>query len=306
MDKLPDLQDLQVFCTVVRHRSFARTALELDASTSWVSKRIGLLERSLGTRLLHRTTRQMTLTEDGEAVHLWAQRVLGDIGEMQGAVSSVRTEPRGTLRISSSFRLGRALIAPTVAELVRKHPLLDVSLVVLDRPVDLIAESLDLDVRIGAVPEPHLIAHSLGTSQRVLCASPAYLAARGIPDTPDDLRHHSCLVFRERDQPFGIWRLQRGGDMRNVRVSGALASNSNDIIWQWALAGHGIMRASAWDCEASLASGELVRVLPDWEWPADIWAATTSRLSQSAKVRLCVQALRDRLGRLPFMARAPV
>jgi len=293
MEKFPDIRDLQIFCAVVRLASFAKTATELDVSTSYISKRIGILERDLHCTLLHRTARHITPTEDGEAIHRWALYMLDAAAQMQSAVTSVRTEPRGELRISSSFRLGRNLLAPALSELSRRYPRLDISLIVMDRPVDLIGESIDLDIRIGEVPEPHLIAHRLGTSRRLLCASATYLARRGVPQTPDDLRQHACLVFRERDQPFGTWRLRHANDVHAIKVHGPLSSNNNDIIWRWALEGHGIMRASAWDCQASLDAGTLVRVLPAYDWPADIWAVTTGRLSDSAKVRVCVKFLQD-------------
>lgn len=299
MENTPDLKDLNIFCEAIKHGSFAKTAAKLDVSTSYISKRINILESALGTRLLHRTTRQLTITEDGEAVHLWATRILSDLREMQGAVSNFRTEPKGTIRITSSFRLGRSVLSPALAELARRFPLLDITLIVVDRPVDLITESVDIDVRIGQVPEPHLIAYQLANSRRVLCAAPSYIEISGAPKSPEDLTKHSCLVFRERDQPFGIWRLKKNDEMQNIRVSGSLSSNNNDIIWQWALDGLGIMRASAWDCQPSIKSGKLIRVLPEWDWHADVWAATTSRMSQSAKVRVCIQFLKAWFEKLP-------
>lgn len=293
MDQFPELRDLQIFCAVVRLTSFAKTAAELGTSPSYISKRISILERDLGCTLLHRTARHVAPTDDGDAVHRWALTMLDAASQLHGTMSSVKTEPRGNLRISSSFRVGRNLLAPALSELSQRYPRMDVSLIVVDRPVDLIAESIDLDIRIGDVPEPHLIAHRLGISRRVLCASPDYVARRGTPQTPADLRHHACLAFRERNQPLGTWRLRKGGEIRTVKVAGPLSSNNNDIIWKWVLDGHGIMRASEWDCSGSLACGELVRVLPEYDWPADIWAVTTNRLSASAKVRVCVEFLQN-------------
>ncbi|WP_438394066.1 LysR family transcriptional regulator [Caballeronia sp. DA-9] len=300
MDRFPELRDLQIFCAIVRLASFTKTATELDTSSSYISKRISILERDLRCTLLHRTTRHVIPTEEGEVIHRWALEILDTAGQMHRAVTSIRSDPTGTLRISSSFRLGRNLLAPALSELSIRYPRMEISLIVMDRPVDLIAESIDLDIRIGEVPEPHLIAHCLGVSRRVLCASPDYISRSGAPQTPEDLRDHACLVFRERDQPFGNWRLRTLDEVAAVKVGGPLSSNNNDIIWQWALAGHGIMRASAWDCEASLASGQLVRVLPDYHWPANVWAVTTSRLSTSAKIRVCVEFLKKWLAAGPL------
>ncbi|CAM4345218.1 HTH-type transcriptional regulator DmlR [Bordetella tumbae] len=300
MANLPNLSDLRLFVEVVRHGSFVRTATELGMSPSYVSKRIGLLEDDLGVRLLHRTSRQISTTHQGEKTYEWARGILGSVQQMRDALAEDDSEPQGALRVSSSFRLGRNHVAPAISLLAKRYPQLEISLTVLDRPVDLLSEGFDIDIRIGQVPEPHLVAHRILQSHRILCAAPAYLERHGTPTQLADLAKHSCLVFRERDQPFGTWRLTGPKGLESVKVTGTLSSNNNDIIRQWALDGHGIVRLAEWDCAKSLNDKTLVHVLPAYRWPADIWAVTTGRLSESTKVRVCVNFLKEQLTAGPY------
>ncbi len=300
MSDHPSLTDLSLFVEVVRHGSFVRVATELGMSPSYVSKRIGILETQLDARLLHRTSRKLSVTSQGEKAFEWAKDILGDVQQMRDALALITTEPQGRLRVSSSFRLGRNHVAPAISLLARKYPKLEVSLTVLDRPVDLLNEGLDLDIRVGDVPEPHLIAHRIAKSYRILCAAPSYIAAHGAPTQLAELAQHSCLVFRERDQPFGTWRLNGPRGLESVKVTGALSSNNNDIIRQWALEGHGIIRVAAWDCADSLRKGELVPLLQAYRWPADVWAVTAGRLTESAKLGVCVRFLQEQLTTGPY------
>lgn len=299
MANTPEFSDLRVFVEVIRQGSFARTASELGMSASYVSKRISILEQSLGVRLLHRTSRRVSATRQGEMTFESARAILDSVRQMQDSLADDRIEPQGRLCVSSSFRLGRNHVAPALSLLVKRYPRLEISMTLLDRPVDLVSEGLDLDIRVGAVPEPHLIAHRIVQSRRVLCAAPQYLERNGFPQHLTDLAQHSCLVFRERDQPFGTWRFTGPRGLESVKITGALSCNNNDIVRQWALDGHGIVRLSEWDCAQSILDGEFVQVLPTYVWPADVWAVTTGRLSESAKLRVCVRFLQEQLSSGP-------
>lgn len=288
---LPD--DLRVFLSVVRRASFAAAAQELGASPAYVSKRIRLLEAELGVRLLHRTTRRVAVTEDGERVFGWAQRILDDIDHLVQDVSTAAGEPRGLLRMSSSFGFGRNVVAPAMSQLVARHPGLQVRLEVFDRLVDVAAEGIDLDVRVGDEIAPHLIARKLADNHRVLCAAPAYLQRKGLPRGIAELSAHDCLVIKERDHPFGVWKLRAGAEERMVKVTGPLSANHGEIAVQWAVDGHGIVLRSVWDVAALLQSGQLVQVLPEWRQEANVWAVYPTRLDRSAKVRACVEFLQD-------------
>lgn len=293
MNNKPLLDDLQLFCTIVRHGSFAATARELGVSNAYVSKRIALLEASLQSRLLHRTTRRVSLTEQGAIVHQWAQRILEDVAQMGEAVSSARAEPAGLLRICTSSGFGRNRVGPALSDLALRYPALDIELELLDRPVNLIDEGFHLDIRIGAVSEPNVISRRIARNRRVLCAAPAYLARHGTPQTLADLARHRCLVIRERDFQFGQWTLQGPRGAEVIKISGPLSANNGEIVHQWGIAGHGIILRSLWDVGPSIARGDLVHLLPDYAQEVDVWAVSPSRLSTSAKLRVCVEFLAD-------------
>lgn len=300
MKNIPPIEDLKLFCAVVRNLSFAATARELGASPAYVSKRVLLLESILKVRLLHRTTRSVSVTEDGQTVFEWAQRILEDFEQMSEAVSSSRTTPRGMLRISTSIGFGRKRVAPVLSELAQRYPSLRIHLELLDRPVDMLGEGFDLDIRLGGTYEPNLIVKPIATNYRILCASPSYLEKHGMPASLSDLSGHFCIVNRERDLPFGTWRLKGPGGAETVKVSGPLSANNGEIIHQWALDGHGIILRSIWDVSSSLKSGRLVRVLPGYMQEADVTAVYPLRLTESAKVRVCVGYLERRLNTGPL------
>ena len=290
--------DLRVFCVVVRKASFVAAADDLGASAAYVSKRIRLLETQLGTRLLHRTTRRVALTDEGERVYRWAQRILDDVDQLLQEVGGTRAQARGPLRVCSSFGFGQQVVAPALGALVEQHPALQVRLELFDRLVDVAAEGFDLDVRVGNDIAPHLIARQLAPNHRVLCAAPAYLAARGTPRSPQELAGHDCLPIKERDHPFGVWRLLCDGQEQTVKVSGKLSSNHGEVALRWALDGRGIVLRSVWQVAPLLASGQLVQVLPGCTQPADIWAVYPVRLERSAKLRVAVEFLCHWMGAL--------
>lgn len=293
MNNLPNLEDLNVFVHVARRASFSSAAGELGMSAAFISKRIRLLELNLGVRLLHRTTRRVSVTDDGERIYQWALRILDSVQRMGDDVSALHREPGGQLRIASSLGLGRRFVAPALSDLAARYPRLDIRLDVQDRLVDLIGEGFDLDVRVGNEIDPHLIAKPLARNRRVLCASPAYLEQRGTPRTLADLAAHDCLVIKERDHPFGVWHLQGPQGEEQVKVTGPLSSNHGEVVHQWCIDGRGIFLRSWWDAYDSLEDGRLVHVLPEYAQPADIWAVYAAPLASSAKVRVAVEYLRQ-------------
>ena len=297
MHKIPATDDLRVFTAVVRRASFAEAATELGASPAYVSKRIRLLEDELAVKLLHRTTRRVAVTEEGERVFHWAQRILDDWDQLLQEVAVTRREPRGLLKVSCSFGFGRRVVAPVLSQLAERHPGLQVRLEVFDRLVDVAGEGFDLDIRVGDEIAPHLIARRLADNQRVLCAAPGYLARKGVPRSVADLASHDCLVIKERDHPFGVWRLRSGASDETVKVRGPLSANNGEMAVQWAVDGRGIVLRSLWDVGAELRSGRLVRLLADWRQEANIWAVYPTRLERSAKVRVCVEFLQAHFDR---------
>ena len=291
MNIKPQLEDLRLFCVVVRNRSFAATSRELGLSKAAVSKRIALLEEAVGEQLLHRTTRSVSLTAQGEIVQQWAQRILEDVDAMGEAISREKAAPAGLLRICSSTGFGRSRLAPALSALAREYPQLEIQVELLDRPVDLVEEGFQLDIRLGAVREGNVIKRRIARNRRVLCAAPAYLAAFGTPASLAELKDHRCIAIRERDQDFGRWELAGPEGLVAVKVNGPLSANNGEIVRQWAIDGHGIILRSTWDVQRETEQGLLLPVLPQYYQQADVWAVYPSRLSLSARVRVCVEFL---------------
>ena len=240
---------------------------------------------------MHRTTRRVVVTEQGERVVHRAQRILDDLDLMVEELGITRRAPRGTLRICSSFGFGRQIVAPALSELTSKYPSLQVRFEVFDRLVDITSEGFDLDVRVGDEIPPHFIARKLASNHRILCAAPSYLKRHGSPRTLSDLSSRSCLIIKERDHPFGVWHLRSEYDQQTVKVSGPLSSNNGEIVLQWAIEGQGIILRSMWNVRPLLKAGKLVQVIPDYRQDASVWAVYPSRLDSSAKVRVCVEWL---------------
>ena len=297
-DSAPLPEDLRVFLTVVRKGGFAAAAEELGLSPAYVSKRIQILETTLGSRLLHRTSRRVALTDDGERVQRWAVRILDDVQQLQDELCEAHAAPRGRLHLCSSFGFGRNHVAPAILLLAEQYPELEIRLDVFDRVVDIVHEGFDLEIHVGDDIAGQHIGRRLATNNRVLCASPDYLKRRGVPESMQDLQQHDCLVLKERDNAFGIWQLQGPEGEASVRVSGPLSSNSGEIVLQWALDGRGVLLRSMWDVRPLLEQGKLVQVLADYRQSADVWAVYPTRLANSGKLRVCVEFLQAHLGRL--------
>jgi LysR family transcriptional activator of dmlA len=292
-DQFPLPEDLKVFLTVVRKNGFSSAAGELGYSPAYISKRISVLETTLSTKLFHRTTRRIALTDDGERVRVWAEKLLGDFDDFVGEMSEARHQPTGSLHICSSFGFGRNHVAPAICKLSQTYPKLDIRLDVFDRVVDLVNEGFDLEILVGDdLPDQHM-GRKLVSNRRVLCATPEYLEQRGTPVSLENLKNHDCLVLKERNNPFGVWTLTRDGQEESVRVSGPLSSNNGEIVLEWALSGGGILLRSIWDVRPMLEQGRLVQVLADYSQSANVWAVYPTRLSESAKLRVCVEFLEE-------------
>ena len=294
-NNLPLTDDLRVFVTVARRSSFVAAAAELGVSAAYVTKRVKIMEGTLGAALFNRTTRRVVITEDGERAYHWAQKILDDMDHLMEDISTKRQSPRGMLRVCSSFGFGSNIVGPALSKLVEKYPALQIRFEVFDRLVDVGAEGFDLDIRVGDDMAPHHIARQLAPNHRVLCAAPGYVQRHGLPTSLADLANHPCLIIKERDHPFGLWKLRHGPDEQTVKVRGPLSSNHGEIAVNWAVDGRGIVLRSLWDVGPLLQSGHLVQVLPQYTQEANLWAVFPARLETSAKVRVCVEWLQERL-----------
>ena len=288
------VSELAFFIQLVRLGSLAATARELNLTPPAVSKRLAQLEQRLGVRLLNRTTRSISLTAEGELYLVNAQRILGEIEEMERQVSSSRAEPKGLLRVNAPLGFGRTHVGPAISSFVQRHPEVEVQLQLTDRPINLPDDAIDVAIRFGDLPDSRLIARKIASNRRRLCASPAYLERCGTPQVPRDLANHDCIVLRQNDAAFGSWRLSRGKQAESVKVHGGLSTNDGEVALNWALDGHGILMRAEWNLARHLRSGELVEVLGDYETPpADIYAVYLERLNLSAKVSFFIEHLRE-------------
>jgi len=287
--------DLEFFVLLARYGNLAAAARELDLTPPAATKRLAQMEARLGVRLVNRTTRSISLTNEGETYLSYATRILADLREMEDAVSRGGAEHRGLLRVNATLGFGRTTIAPLVSEFSRRYPHVEVQLEVTDRPVDLVESGFDLAIRFGALPDNRLSARRVMSNRRFLCASPAYLEHHGTPKKLADLAQHRCIIHRQNEDAYGIWRFESG---ETVKVSGALSSNDGDIVLGWALDGHGILIRSEWDLAKYLESGRLRVVLPDSKLPsADLFVYYPQRRQQTARARAFIDFLVEKFAK---------
>lgn len=296
--KNSSVAELEFFVVLHRSGSLSAAARELDITPPAATMRLAAMEKRLGVRLMNRSTRKISLTPEGETYLHHAIRLLQALREMDEAVTGNRSAPRGLLRMNAPLGFGRTVIAPLMTRFVQQHPLVEVQLEVTDRPMDLIETGFDLAVRFGELPDNRLTARRIMSNRRFLCASPDYLQRNGTPRRLEDLTRHRCIVHRQNDDAYGVWRFVVNGHTEMVKVHGALSSNDGDIVQGWALDGLGIVMRSEWDVNRHLESGRLVRVLPECILPdADLYAYFPSREHLPARTRQAVNFLATELGR---------
>ncbi|MDR6585200.1 LysR family transcriptional regulator [Herbaspirillum sp. BH-1] len=287
--------DLEFIVLVARHGSLSAAARALDITPPAATKRLTLIEERLGVRLLNRTTRSASLTQEGETYLAHATRILEQLNEMKEAVTRSSSELRGQLVINATLGFGRTTIAPLASEFARLHPHVEVDIELTDRPVDLIEGRIDMAIRFGELPDKRLNARRLMSNRRFLCASPLYLERHGEPRTLADLMYHRCIIHKQNDDAYGIWRFMHDQHNEVMKVKGAMASNDGDIVLGWALDGHGILIRSEWDLAKYLESGRLQVVLPAFNPPsADLYVYYLNKKNQSARARAFIDFLADK------------
>ncbi|SFM53834.1 LysR family transcriptional regulator [Variovorax sp. OV329] len=302
--------DLELVLAIREHGSLAGAAQALEVVPSVVTKRLGALEARLGQRLFDRTTRRLSVSAEGEAVCRHAIDLLQGFAALESELGERQNELRGPVRLAATFGFGRRWVGPAIAAFQAKHPALRIELQLTERLPDLGAEGFDGALWLWEVQQRHAAdwtSRRIARNQRVLAASPAYLARRGTPASVDELAGHDCLVARENGeaprQESALWTLRHGrdGSTARVRVQGPLSSNSGEMVRDWCLAGHGIMLRSLWDIAPQLASGELLRVLPNHSMPdADIHWMAPWRPKTPRRVRLLLDHLAEQFRGEPW------
>lgn len=295
------IEDIRLFLRVLDLGSISAAARTLDVSAAVASQRLKRLEEALGVRLLQRSTRQLKVTPEGEALAERGRPLIEDLEALAGDLRRSAEEVSGTLRVTLPAAFGRQYISPFMPEFLVRHPRLKLSLDMRDAMVDLVAEGFDLGLRIGTLDDSSLIARRLSDNRRVLCASPAYLARRGAPQTPGELEQHDCLLMVGAKGPRDRWTLTApdGGEI-TVRVRGPLESNMGEVIRDAALAGLGISLFSTWHVCDDLKAGRLEPVLPDHRLPdSGIYAVMPQRRLMLPRVRAFIDFVVEKFGEVP-------
>lgn len=296
---LDRITGMQVFARVASLGSLSAAARAMGMSQTMATKHMAALEGRLGTRLLHRTTRRVSLTEAGRNYLEAVERILGDVEDADTRATAEAADVRGTLRLNVPVSFGIREIAPLLPELARRHPGLTIDLGLNDRVVDLMEEGWDLVIRIGSMKDTSLTARRLAPCPTVVCASPDYLAKHGRPETIAALEDHTCLGYTlSRELGVDRWHFGRDGKV-SVPVKVNLKANNGDVLVAAAVAGQGIIYQPAFLVARELRSGELVPI--DLDHPTreldGIFAAYPSDRRPPAKVRAAIDYLAERLGR---------
>lgn len=287
---------MKVFTTVVDAGSFAAAADRLDTSRAMASKQVQKLEEHLGTRLLNRTTRKLSLTETGRAFYERSVQIISDVEEAEQVAGQLTRAPRGELKVSVPLSYGQHKLAPIIADYSRHFPQVRVNISLSDRKVDLVDEGFDLAIRIGAMPQSDLIARKLSAARSIICAAPAYLAKAGTPASPADLSAHPCLSYTLAGSGAAEWRLEGPQGALAVPVTGPIRADNGDMLRLAAVNGCGIILQPHFIVAGDLAAGRLVRILPEWQsGEMGVFAVYPSRKHLSAKVRTFVDFLAQRL-----------
>jgi DNA-binding transcriptional LysR family regulator len=287
-----DLNALQVFASVVKAGSFTGAARALEMPKSTVSQRVAELEQRLGARLLQRTTRRLSLTDEGRVYYDHCARILAEVEDAERAVVNLQSEPRGLLRVT--VPASTQFLGPVLRDFMRRHRGVQLEVVSTDRSVDLVEESFDLAIRAGTLSDSSLIARHLGMLPFSLIATPGYLRQRGRPRTVEALADHACLVFGLGPH-FRLWRLCRGEETREISVTPVVTMNDLDMLHAAVMGSLGISMMPAYRGADEVRAGRLERVLPDWDGPAvPINAVYPSSRHLSPKVK----ALLDHLQRM--------
>lgn len=299
------LRASELFVIVVQLGSLSAAARHTGVSPATVSRIIRSLEDHIGGRLLNRTSRRLNLTEAGEIYFSKVEHIHHQIQEANESVASLQSTPRGTLRIHSRMLVGNQFVTPALPEFMRRYPEISVDLLLSNYPVDLVAQNIDVDIRIGKMEDSSMIARKLANAVRVVCATPDYLKDRPATNTPMDLSNHNCLSYRLH---LGrtVWRfIDDAGSLHEVSVTGKLQSDNGQALLMATLAGQGISVMPDWAVQKELDNGTLVRLFPEFrvshiDFDNGVYALFQQSRQVPSKVRVFVDYIagyfKERLG----------
>lgn len=300
---------MEVFVQVVDAGGFTRAADHMHLPKATVSTMVQALEKTLAVKLLHRTTRQVSVTSDGAAYYERCLRILSDVREAEESLSRNRASPTGRLRVDVATGVANDIIIPALPGFFARYPDIALELGCGDRPVDLIEEGVDCAIRGGALPDSGLIARRIGVLHFLTCASPAYLAEHGRPLHPNDLLNHRCVnYFASKTGKIYDWEFSRGDEQIEIAVPSSLAVNDSTAYISAGLAGLGVMQMASYTVDPHIESGALELLLEDWgSTPLPINVVYPQNRHLSAKVRVFVEWVADLFMSHPgFQSKAPL
>jgi DNA-binding transcriptional LysR family regulator len=291
MDKF---KQIEAFVQVIEKGSMARAAMEQNITSVMLGRRINALEKRLGVKLIHRTTRHLTLTEQGSVYLDHCRKLLAQLDHADKIISEGRHKATGHLIISAPAAYGRMHVAPHAPAFLAANPEVQISFNLTDRVVDLVREGYDMSIRIGGTIDPNFVAVKLASNRRVVCATPAYLERHGTPRTLEDLTDHNCLAFNLQGGQQRGWYFQQNGKPVTMKVAGNLDCNDGELLHRWACEGLGLGWRSTWEIQSELVSGQLITVLDEFALDNyDIMAVYPQQRHLPAKIRFFIDALKS-------------
>ena len=293
---MDSLKAVLVFVRVVQHGSLSSAARKLDISPASASRQVSALEDQLGARLLNRTSRKLTLTEAGEKYFHHAERILQHFEEAQHSISQLQASPRGNLRVHSRVLVGQLFIVPAITDFLLQYPEIRIDLMLSNQVVDLVEQNIDVDIRIGKLSDSSLIARRMAFSDRIVCASPAYLSKHPAIGKPQDLADHNCLTYRLTMGSVQWHFMDSQGCTTDVAVSGSLQTDFGPALREATLRGLGVSLMPDWSVRDDIRSGALVRLFAPYkvsflEFDNGVYAVYQRSRHMSTKVKLLVDHL---------------
>jgi len=299
------LKQIETFCAVATKGSLTAAALVEGVAPAVMGRRIDALESRLGVKLLVRTTRRITLTVEGSAFLEDCQRLLTLFADAEASVSAGGVQASGHLRITAPAGFGRRHVAPLVPAFLARHPELSLSLNLSDRVVDIAGEGFDCAVRVGDLPDSSLVSMRLADNRRLCVAAPAYLKRAGVPQHPNELARHACLMLSSEASQSRGWAFLIDGVLTHWRGEGRLDCSDGQVLHDWCLAGLGLAWRSTWEVEADIATGRLQTVLDDFAAPPNgVFAVIAQRKHLPLRVRLWIDFLKQEYGGTSFWSRS--
>jgi len=261
------LDNIALFMQIVEKGSLAAAGREAGLSSTTVSERLAALEAHFGVSLLNRTTRAMSLTDEGRMLVEDAREILDGVGDLEARIRLGAQTLAGLIRVSAPSDIGRTVVSDVINHFLAEHPGVRVELLLSDGYVDIVGEGIDIALRFGVMMDSTLRVKSLGPKRRILCAAPSYIDVHGAPKVPEDLKNHNCLVMRFGQNLDNLWHFGKGSAKQNITVRGDRIANDGALVRQWCQEGRGIILKSELDVGPDIRAGRLIELLPEYASP---------------------------------------